>query len=321
MDRIKEVLIYLRQKGDYTSGDYIATKIGISRTAIWKYMKQLERMGYRIVKLKGKGYRLIETPDKLYPWEIDRHLDTQFIGKKVIYKEKIDSTNTSAFRLALGGEPEGACIIAETQETGKGRLGRKWFSPVGKNLYLSVVLRPKIHPSRVYPITFISSLAVYDTIEMSTGIQPTLKWPNDVLIKGKKVCGTLIELSTEADLVRFVIVGIGFNINMKEEEIDKDIQQKATSLFMETKKIYERASVCGILLTNLEKYYSVFEKRGEKEICEIWEKQAAIKGKYMEITQMGESYKGVSEGIDRDGAMLLNINGQIKKIIAGDVNF
>ncbi|MCX5798399.1 MAG: hypothetical protein NTU90_02325, partial [Proteobacteria bacterium] len=126
---------------------------------------------------------------------------------------------------------------------------------------------------------------------------------------------------TEADLVRFVIVGIGFNINMKKEEIDKDIQQKATSLFMETKKIYERASVCGILLTNLEKYYSVFEKKGEKEICEIWEKQAAIKGKYMEITQMGESYKGVSEGIDRDGAMLLNINGQIKKIIAGDVNF
>lgn len=321
MDRIKEVLTYLRQKGDYTSGDYIATKIGISRTAIWKYMKQLERMGYRIVKLKGKGYRLIETPDKLYPWEIDRHLDTQFIGKKVIYKENIDSTNTSAFRLALGGEPEGACIIAETQEAGKGRLGRKWFSPVGKNLYLSVVLRPKIHPSLVYPITFISSLAVYDTIEMSTGIQPTLKWPNDVLIKGKKVCGTLIELSTEADLVRFVIVGIGFNINMKEEEIDKDIQQKATSLFMETKKIYERASVCGILLTNLEKYYSVFEKKGEKEICEIWEKQAAIKGKYMEITQTGESYKGVSEGIDRDGAMLLNINGQIKKIIAGDVNF
>ncbi|MBA4418255.1 MAG: biotin--[acetyl-CoA-carboxylase] ligase [Syntrophus sp. (in: bacteria)] len=320
MDRIKELLTFLREKNDFISGDYIAGKIGISRTAIWKYINQIEQAGYEIAKLKGKGYRLIQGPDRLYSWEIDRFLDTGVIGRKVIYKENVDSTNLLAFRLALGGEPEGTCVVAESQNVGKGRLGRVWFSPERKNLYLSVILRPHIHPSRVYPITFLSSLAIYDTIK-ALGMEPTLKWPNDVLIQGRKVSGTLLELSTEAEMIRFVIVGIGLNINMTEEEMGDEIQRKATSLLMETKKIYERASVCGRLLTNLEKYYTIFTEKSELEICSIWEKRAAIKGKYLEIVQMGTHYKGICEGIGTDGAILLNENGTTKKIIAGDVNF
>jgi BirA family biotin operon repressor/biotin-[acetyl-CoA-carboxylase] ligase len=321
MDRSKEVLAYLKKTNDYVSGDHMSSNMGISRTAIWKYINHLEQLGYTISKLKGKGYRLATSPDKLFAWEIDQHLNTEVIGKKVIYKDVLDSTNTFAFKLALGGEPEGTCIIAETQKTGKGRLGRKWFSPVGKNLYMSVVLRPHIPPSRVYPITFLSSLAVYDTIKAVTDVEPILKWPNDVLVAGKKVCGTLLELSTEADMVRFVIVGIGFNINMEEHEVDEEIKDKATSLLMLTKKPFERSMVCGILLTNLERYYTIFRKKGSEEICSIWEDRAMIKGKYLEITQMGEIYKGISEGIDRDGGILLAIDGATKKIIAGDVSF
>jgi BirA family biotin operon repressor/biotin-[acetyl-CoA-carboxylase] ligase len=295
--------------------------MGISRTAIWKYINHLEQLGYTISKLKGKGYRLVTSPDKLYAWEIEQYSETEVIGKKVIYKNELDSTNTFAFKLALGGETEGTCVIAETQKIGKGRLGRKWFSPVGKNLYMSIVLRPHIPPSKVYPVTFLSSLAVYDTIRAVTDAEPVLKWPNDVLVACRKVCGTLLELSTEADMVRFVIVGIGFNINMEEHEIDEEIKNKATSLLMEAKKPFERSMVCGILLTNLEQYYNIFRKNGPEEICSIWEDRAKIKGKYLEITQMGESFKGISEGIDRDGAMLLNIDGKTKKIIAGDVSF
>ena len=302
------------------SGDYIAHKAGISRTAVWKYVNQVERMGYRIEKAKGKGYRLLESPDRLYSWEIDRRLTTKCMGRKVFYKEAVDSTNLLAFRLAMGGEPEGTIIIAESQSVGKGRLGRVWFSPEAKNLYLSVILRPAVHPSRIYPVTFLSSLAVYDTIE-ALGLGPALKWPNDVLINGKKVCGTLLELSTEAEMVRFVIVGIGFNINMSQAELSEEICEKATSLFIETKKVYERAVVCGMLLSNLEKYYEVFKEQGESGICGIWEERAHIRGKYLEITQMGETYRGISEGIDRDGGMLLNVNGTVKKIIAGDVSF
>ncbi len=321
MDRISDILVFLREAQDYVSGDFISAKLGISRTAVWKYIHQIERFGYGIEKLKGKGYKIVKTPDKLYPWEIGRYLHTDFVGKNILYKETVGSTNAFAFKLALEDAPEGACVIAEAQETGRGRLNRAWFSPAGKNLYLSVVLRPRVHPSNVYPVTFISSLAVHDTVEDLTGMKPTLKWPNDVLINEKKICGTLLELSTEADMVRFVIVGIGLNINMKETEIDEGLRQKATSLSIEAKKVYERAHVCGILLSNLEKYYLLFKLRGESEICGAWEERAGIKGKYMEITQMGETYKGISEGVDSKGAMLLNIDGKTQRIIAGDVAF
>lgn len=321
MDNIGEVLKYLRQKKDFVSGDYISKKLDVSRTAVWKYINQIERYGYTINKSKGKGYMLLKTPDRLYPWEVDRYRNTTILGKRIIHLENVDSTNIAAFKLALAGEPEGTCVIAESQSKGKGRLGRKWFSPIEKNIYLSLVARPHVHPSVVYPITFLSSLAVYDTIEALTGEKPTLKWPNDVLMNGRKVCGTLLELSTEADMVRFVIIGMGFNVNMDADELDDEIRQKASSLAMETKKLYERALVCGMLLSNLEKYYLRFKQEGEREICRVWEERASIKGKYMEINQMGESYKGVAEGIDNDGAILLNIDGKIKKIIAGDVSF
>jgi len=322
MDRSKEILAYLRSAHDYISGDHMSSNMGISRTAIWKYINHLEQLGYKISKLKGKGYRLLTSPDKLYAWEIERYCKTNMIGKKIIYKDGVDSTNAFAFRLAFGGEAEGTCIIAESQDAGKGRLGRKWFSPIGKNLYISIVLRPHIPPSNVYPITFLSSLAVYDTIKaLITDFEPVLKWPNDVLVDGRKICGTLLELSTEADMIRFVIVGIGLNINMGENDIDKEIKHKATSLFMLTKKSFERSMVCGILLTNIERYYSIFMEKGPDEICSIWEERAKIKGKHIEIVQMGETYKGISEGIDRDGGIILAIDGKTKKIIAGDVSF
>jgi len=320
MHRLKEVLLFLRKEGQYVSGDYISRRLSISRTAVWKYINQLERTGYSLDKLKGKGYKLLKAPEKPYPWEIERYLDTKFIGKKIIYKETVDSTNTLAFKLALEGNPEGTCVIAETQKGGKGRLNRAWFSPAGKNLYISIILRPAVHPTGIYSITFLSSLAVYDTIETLCGEKPTLKWPNDVLIQEKKVCGTLLELSTETDMVKFVVVGIGFNINMQEKDIQKGLKQRATSLNIVMKKNYERAFVCGILLNNLEKYYSIFKKEGAEAVCTIWEERAKLKGKHLQIDQMGESYKGFAEGIDRDGAILLNVDGKIKKIIAGDVN-
>ncbi|HEX2965676.1 MAG TPA: biotin--[acetyl-CoA-carboxylase] ligase [Syntrophorhabdaceae bacterium] len=321
MDNIGAVLKFLRGSRDFTSGDLISKHLSVSRTAVWKYMNQLERYGYGIEKSKGKGYKLVSTPDRLYPWEIQRHLETLFMGKKIVHKEIVDSTNIAAFRLALAGEQEGTCLIAESQTKGKGRLGRKWCSPLERNIYLSVIVRPSVHPSVVYPITFLSSLAVYDTILQVIGQKPVLKWPNDVLMNGRKLCGTLLELSTEADMVRFVVIGIGLNVNMEANDVDEDIQKKVGSLLTETKKVFERAMLCGMLLTNLEKYYILFREKGETEICRIWEERAQIRDKFMEISQMGESYKGFCRGIDRDGSILLDIDGVTKKIIAGDVSF
>jgi len=321
MDRTKEILTCLRNAVDYVSGGAIARQMGISRTAVWKHIKTLERMGYTITALQGKGYKLSGIPDRLYPWEIEHHMQTRSMGRKIIHRDTIESTNALAFSYGLEGAEEGTCVIAEQQTAGRGRLGRPWFSPSGKNIYMSLILRPGVSPQDVYPLTFVSSLAIYDTIRILTGQEPTLKWPNDVLMGGRKVCGTLLEISTEADRVSCVIVGIGFNINMKEDEVDEAIRQKATSLFMETKKEYERAAVCGMLLTNLEKYYLIFKDHGGREICAVWEERSGIKGKHMEIVQNDVRYEGVSEGIGPDGSLLLNVNGSIIKIISGDVSF
>lgn len=319
MNRIGEILTFLREGHEYVSGDYIAGRMNISRTAIWKYIKQLEELGYKIDKVKGKGYCLRGIPDRLFPWEIASHLETSFVGREIVYRDSADSTNSLAYGLALKNAVEGTVVVTESQQAGKGRLQRRWFSPYAENLYVSIILRPKLHPSRIYPLTFMSSLAVYDTLE-ALGVQPELKWPNDVLVNGKKICGTLIELSVEADAVQFVVIGIGFNVNMKKTDLIDEIRSTATSLLMETKKIYERARVCGMLFTNMEKYYMMVRQQGTEQICKIWENRAGIKGKILQVVQVDRVYKGVSEGIDHDGGLLLNIDGKITKIIAGDVS-
>ena len=288
MNRIGEILGFLREKEEYVSGDYISSRLGLTRTAVWTYVKQLRQMGYAIDTLKGKGYSLGTVPDRLYPWEVDRYLRTEFMGRNIEYRESIDSTNGLAFQLALADAAEGTCVVAEAQKAGKGRLQRKWFSPYGKNLYLSVILRPSLHPSCVYPITFLSSLAVYDTL---------------------------------LQLVRFVVVGIGLNVNMRRGEMAGEIRSKATSLHIETKIVYERARVCGMLLNNLETYYDLLRKHGTVRLVRTWEEKAEIKGKYLAITQMGEVFRGIAEGIGDEGALLLNDNGKVRKVIAGDVSF
>ncbi len=318
MNRIREILGFMREAPDYVSGDLMGSKLSISRTAVWKCLKQLEQMGYRFEKLKGKGYRLSGVPDRLYPWEIECHLGTRLLGRSIVYNDTVSSTNAVAFRLALSGCPEGTCVVAEKQESGRGRLQRTWYSPHARNIYLSAVLRPQMHPAEVYPITFISSLAVYDTLRQA-GVEARLKWPNDVLVGAKKISGTLIELSTEADAVRFVVVGIGLNVNMDEADMHEDIRETATSMRMEAKNHFERSRICGMLLGNLERYYDTIQRQGVREICRLWEESAKAKGTFMEITQMDRTYRGICEGIDRDGAILIKQDGRIVRVIAGDV--
>jgi BirA family biotin operon repressor/biotin-[acetyl-CoA-carboxylase] ligase len=318
MTRAAEVLGFLRGCRGHVSGDFMASRLNITRTAVWKLLKHLEEIGYTFERTKGKGYRLIGAPDRLYPWEIGRYLETKFVGRTLVYRDSVGSTNGLAFELALAGCAEGTCVVAETQTAGRGRLRRTWYSPRGKNLYLSCVLRPALHPSQVYPLTFISSLAVYDTLK-TEGLEPRLKWPNDVLIDSRKVSGTLIELSCEADRVRFVVIGIGLNVNMEEADMHEEIADKATSLLIVSKKPFERARICGMLLGNLEHYYEVVRSQGMGEICRTWEERARIRGTYMEITQMGTTYRGISEGIDGDGAILLREKGAVTRVVAGDV--
>ncbi len=318
MSRSEEILAFFAGAESCVSGASIASVLGITRTAVWKHLRQLAEMGYVFEQRRGHGYRLKSRPDRLYPWEIANHLKSLTLGRKIIYEDAVDSTNVKAFTLAMAGAEEGSCVVAEVQNAGRGRLQRRWHSPYGKNLYLSVILRPDVHPSKVYPLAFIPSLAVYDTLS-AFGLTPRLKWPNDVMIGAKKICGTLIELSTEADRVRFVIIGIGLNINMGEHEMDAEIMGRATSLLLETKKPFERASVCGMLLDNLERFYEMSRRPGMSEVCRLWEQRAQTKGTSMEVRQFDRVYRGISEGIDDDGALLLRDNSSLVRVIAGDV--
>ncbi len=318
MNRTGDVLSFLRGGEEYVSGDYISSRLRLTRTAVWKHIRQLRQMGYSVYTRKGVGYRLSGAPDRLYPWEVQRHLRTACLGREMHYEESTESTNMVAFRLALAGAKEGTCIVADAQSAGKGRLQRAWFSPACKNLYLSVILRPPLHPAFVYPVSFLSSLAVRETL-LQLGLKPSLKWPNDVLVDGRKICGTLLELSTEADLIRFVVVGIGLNINMEQTELPPDIATKATSLLIASRIPYERALVCGMLLNNLEAYYESLQRSGPVQLVRTWEEKAEIKGKYLEVNQQGEIFRGTAEGVADDGALLLSSNGTVQKIIAGDV--
>ena len=315
--RIGEILTLLRESDTHVSGAAIAARLGISRTAVWKYLHHLENFGYSFEHGKGQGYRITSSPDRLYSWEIDRHLSTERVGRDIVYRETVGSTNAVAFKMALDGADEGTCVVAESQEAGKGRLNRKWHSPFGQNVYVSVVFRPLVHPSQVYPLTFISSLAVFDLL-VDCGVTPRLKWPNDVLVGKRKICGTLIELSAEPDAIRFVVVGIGLNVNVTDNDLTDEIREIATSLFMETKKPFERAFVCGMLLNNLERYYDILVNEGVGSVCRLWEDRAKIRDTYMEIKQFDVVHRGTCVGIDKDGAILLRNDNNIIRVIAGD---
>lgn len=279
------------------------------------------RDGLCVRETKGERVLSCRRAGPALSLEVARFLETRVVGKEIVYRDTIDSTNALAFELAAAGCNEGLCVIAETQSSGRGRRRREWRSPHARNIYASCVLRPALHPTEVAPLTFISCLAAFDAVT-AVGLTPTLKWPNDVLVNGKKICGTLIELSAEPEVVRFAVVGVGLNVNMEESDMDGEIREKATSLFLETKKRFERTSVCGMLMGGVEKYYEMLKARGTDEICRLWEERANIRGVFMEIAQADKVCRGVSEGIDRDGAMLLREeNGATTRVIAGDVSF
>ena len=277
-------------------------------------------MGYAFETLKGTGYRLkghagqaLPMGDRAPPRYRDRGAGDRLPGYQV------DSTNALAFKLALAGCAEGTCVVAESQTPARGRIRGRWQSPPRQEpLCIRCAQAPG--PSLPHLPLELHSRRWPPSIRSRAGVTPRLKWPNDVLISGRKMCGTLIELSTEADRVRFVVIGIGLNINMEAcRHGPGDSRDTATSLLIETKKHFERASICGMLLNGLERYYEVARQQGMDEMCRLWEERARTKGTYMEIRQMDRVYRGISEGIDRDGAILLKENGVITRVIAGDV--
>ncbi len=316
------VLDLLRQSSaDYLSGSELSALLGVSRSAVWKQIGQLRRLGYRIEAIPSRGYRLCASPDLPLVEEVRQGLAVRVIGRELRYLAETDSTNRQAVAAAEAGAAEGLVIVAEEQSAGRGRLGRTWVSPPGVNLYLSVLLRPPLPPYGAPQLTFLSALAVARAIEALSGLQPTLKWPNDVLIDGAKVAGLLNEMSAESDQIRYVVLGIGVNLNMTADQFPADLRAPATSLLLAGGRPVSRAAFCRELLEQLDALYDEFLRRGPAPVMAAWEARCDLVGRAVVVDGRGAPpLRGVVAGIAADGALLLTLaDGSTERVLAGDV--
>ena len=318
-----KILQLLRESPSaFLSGEEISRRLKVSRTAVWKRMKRLRTLGYKIEASTRSGYRLIRSPDLLTPSEIKPILKTKWIGKTIHHFHTLDSTNSKAYQLALDGAEEGEVVVAESQEKGRGRLGRQWFSPPLLNLYLSVILRPKIPPHQASLITLMAAIATADAIQKFSGFLPLIKWPNDILLRNRKVAGLLNEINSEMDRIHFVILGIGINLNMDEKMFSKEIRTVATSLKIEMRQTISRKAFLQSLLQELEKWYTIFMKQGSAFILKAWRDRAHLKGRRVKVTSFGETLSGIAVDVDSDGALILETaDGKRKRVVAGDIEY
>jgi len=315
------ILKYLREK-EYISGEILAQKLGISRVAVWKQIQRLKDMGYEIIAGQNLGYCLASRPDLLIPQEIQRGLFTKYIGKEVYYFSELKSTNIIAKEKAshkAEGINEGALIIAERQSAGKGRLGREWFSPTG-GIWLSIILYPQLSPSYISRITLMAAVAVVKAIKICTQIESQIKWPNDILINEKKVCGILTEMSAEPDIINWVVVGIGININIEHQEFPEDIQENAISLKEVFGKEISRVKMVQIFLQEFEKYYENLNRRKFSSILKEWKLYSHTLRRKIKVDMGERIITGEAVEINEEGALILKKeDGKLVKIISGTI--
>ncbi len=316
-----ELLNLLRLYDSVVSGEMLSRQLGVSRTAVWKQVSALRTAGYRIDAVPSQGYRLLNEPELLSEKAICGMLDaSRLIGKKIICTPETGSTNSDLFRMAEEGAVDGVVLLAERQTSGKGRLGRRWESPEGVNLYCSLLLRPDIPPFEAPQLTFLSAVAVVRAIQSVTDIRPDIKWPNDILINGRKVAGLLNEMNAETDRVLFVVLGIGVNLNMRGEQFPAGLRYPATSLFLETGTVVDRNFFAAILLKELDKEYKRFIDSGFAPARGEWASYCNAAGRELQVDFGSNSVRGLFAGLDHDGALLIKLpNGNIERILGGDL--
>jgi BirA family biotin operon repressor/biotin-[acetyl-CoA-carboxylase] ligase len=311
--RIKILDLLTEEK--FVSGESLAKKLNVSRTAIWKQIKILQKYGYKIETVKNKGYRLISRPDIPIFEEITEGLNTTIIGKKIFYFKTIDSTNIYAKKLAKNGVEEGTIVVSEIQNSGRGRKNRSWSSPKG-GLWFSVILYPNIPPQKAMLVTMSSSVAVAQGIIETTGLTPVIKWPNDLLIDNKKVCGILTELDAEMDKINYSVVGIGINVN---NEIDDNLKDSATSLSKQTKANISRVKLLRSIIKNFDKNYSKLIDKDYDFIRKNWFLCCNIIGKRVQITDEKSVVDGLVTDVDDDGCLIVNNSKENIRIVSGDL--
>jgi BirA family biotin operon repressor/biotin-[acetyl-CoA-carboxylase] ligase len=301
------------------SGQKIAKEMGVARSSVWWWTQRLRALGVRVKGQPGTGYRIERVPDVLSPNLLRRHLRNSSFGKRVYHFFKTSSTNAVAFELGQAGEPHGAVVVAEEQSAGRGRAGRSWHSEKTSGVYLSVLLRPPLSPMHAPLITLLTGLALRDAILEEIGLAPDLRWPNDLLLAGKKCCGILSEMHAEPDRVHFLVVGIGVNVN--HASLPAEIAGLATSLRMVTGRTHSRLQLVVRLLRRLDTYYNLLLAEGPEPIVRRFtEVSSFARGKRVRISTPAESYMGVTEGLGPHGLLRVRRDdSRLETVISGDV--
>jgi BirA family biotin operon repressor/biotin-[acetyl-CoA-carboxylase] ligase len=312
----ERIIQFLKESDGYISGEEISQRLKMSRAAIWKHMQELRARGYEIAAVPHLGYQLVACPDKLLSYEIQSGLNTKIIGKRIIVMETVPSTMDEAFRLGNENCQEGTVVCAEAQSKGRGRLGRVWASPKAKGLYFSFVLRPSLPLNQLGQLTLMTAVALAEAIEGVSALKPSIKWPNDILFKNYKLAGILTELRAESDQVKFIVIGIGLNINTTSYHLPSG----ANSLKVAAGHSFDRTQVFQAILRSLDKWYLKLLRHEFAEIMEEWKKRSATLNKRVRITDSAGIIEGQAVDLDEDGALLIRKdNGLIVKKSAGDV--
>jgi len=318
----KIVTLLKSHQSEFLSGEKLSKSLSLSRAAVWKNIKKLQSLGYKIESRPKSGYRLQQSTDLLVPWEVSDGLQTDIIGRKIYYFGTIDSTQNFAIELAKRPHENGSLVIADRQTQGRGRLYRKWVSPKG-GIWMSILLRPNFEPSYTSLFPMATSLALAVSIEKTLKIKTELKWPNDVTIKGNKVAGILIDASVESNKIDYLIIGIGINFRINPSTISKSIKQKKYGIATLISKDQgtRPAELVQQFLLELEKTYNNILTGNVGTIRKEWIKRSSTIGKNVTITTTTGTLKGKVTGIDKTGALILSRNGIVQHVLAGDMTY
>ena len=315
-----KIIRYLKEAGDYVSGQELCEKLGVSRTAVWKVIRQLEEDGYEIEAVRNRGYRLKESNTVYTESEIKSLLKTRWAGRTLVFLDEIDSTNNEAKRQAELGAPHGTLVIAELQNSGKGRRGRSWESPKGSGIWMSLLLRPEFEPRHASMLTLVAAMAVDEAIRTVTGIDTGIKWPNDIVTDGRKLCGILTEMSTDVDSIQHVVVGIGINANTAE--FPEEISATATSLKIACGSEVNRAALVAEVMLAWEHYYEIFLRTLDLSgMKDEYNKRLVNTGREVRVLAVKGEYTGISKGINDTGELLVELpDGEIREVMSGEVS-
>lgn len=315
-----EILRYLKEADGYISGQELCERFQVSRTAVWKVVRRLEAEGYEIEAVRNRGYRLKTAGDILSQAEILSSIRGSWAGREILYLDEVDSTNTAAKKAAENGAVHGTLVVSERQTGGKGRRGRAWDSPRGTGIFMTLILRPNMAPVHASMLTLVAALAVADGIRECTGAESLIKWPNDIVMSGKKICGILTEMSADPDCINYVAVGIGINVNM--EEFPEEIRGVAASIFTETGKKTKRSLLISAVMAAFERYYEVFMKTTDMSgLLEDYNGKLANCGRTVRVLDLAGEYSGTAIGIDREGELLVEMEDTtVRRVLSGEVS-